>query len=313
MKEINAKIAEIYRVTLGCFVATAAVSFILISVISKSISRPVKRINEAARFIASGNFDKRINYSARDEIGQLSRSFDEMAESLDNQENTRREFITNISHDLRSPLTSMRGFLQAIIDGTVPEEKRQHYLNIILEESERLGKLANDILNMNSAQILADRLNLIDFDLNELIRKTVIMFEPKIEAKKIGVSVIFYAEAAAVHADYEKIQRVIYNLIDNAIKFVDEGGAIAVESDALEDKAFISVRDNGRGISAEDQKYVFDRFYKADSSRNEDKGGRGLGLAIAREFIRAHGEVIAVKSEPGKGCQFKFSLPLSKL
>ena len=202
----------------------------------------------------------------------------------------------------------MRGFLSAIMDGTIPPEGRDKYLQIVLGESERLTKLANDILDINKIQSLEIELAKSVFDVNELIRKTVIMFEPRITGKRIALDLAFADERNMVLADEEKIQRVVYNLLDNAVKFTGADGHIQVETLTQSGKVLVCVRDDGKGIGADDQKHIFDRFYKADASRGEDKHGSGLGLSIVRAFVKAHGETIALSSEQGKGCAFTFSL-----
>lgn len=310
LADVQQSTREIIKIIIASLLASAFVSFVLIYTTSSTISKPIRRINLAAKEISAGDFEKRIVVRSADEVGQLAESFNEMAESLSNQEKYRQEFIANISHDLHSPLTSMKGFLSAVIDGTIPPERREHYLGIVLEESDRLAKLANDMMEISKLQNLAVELNRSEFDISELIRKTVIMFETRITAKNINMEITLSDEKMIVSADTEKIQRVIYNLLDNAIKFSETGGSIYVETARAADKLFVSVKDNGRGISLEEQKRIFERFYKADSSRGEDKLGSGLGLSIVREFVKAHGEVITIKSEPGKGCEFVFTLSL---
>ena len=310
MTEVQQTTKDVIRMTVLCLLAALAFSFVLLFLTSKKITKPIFQINEAAKVIAAGDFEKRLNVKSRDEVGQLAQSFNNMAESLDNQERSRREFIANISHDLRSPLTSMRGFLTAIMDGTIPPEGRDKYLQIVLDESERLTKLANDILDINKIQSLEIELLQKELDINELIRKTVIMFEPHITSKQISLSLQFADERSPVRADEEKIQRVLYNLLDNAVKFTEAYGHIQVETLAnpREGKVVVCVRDDGRGMAAEESKHVFERFFKADTSRGEDKKGSGLGLAIVRAFVKAHGEDIWLETEFGKGSAFFFTL-----
>jgi len=308
MTEVHQTTQDVIRMTVMCLLVSLAVSFVLIYFTSKKISKPIHQINQAAKVIAAGDFEKRLTVKSRDEVGQLADSFNNMAESLENQEKSRREFIANISHDLRSPLTSMRGFLTAIMDGTIPPDGRDKYLQIVLDESERLTKLANDILDINKIQSLEIELVKSAFDVNELIRKTVIMFEPRITGKGIALNVAFADERNMVWADEEKIQRVVYNLVDNAVKFTEENGSIQVETFTRSGKVMVCVRDDGKGIGADAQKHIFDRFYKVDASRGEDKKGSGLGLSIVRAFVKAHEETIALESEPGKGCVFMFTL-----
>ncbi len=312
MTELANTMTEAYRIIIIATCLSILLGFILVYFFSFKISKPLREMNQAAKVIAAGSFDKRIMFKSKDEIGQLASSFNEMAESLYNQEIIRREFISNISHDLRSPLTSMKGFLQAILDGTIPPEKRERYLSIILDESERLSALANNILDINKLEEPDSVLNFTVFDINGLIEKTVLNFENRIMQKNIKIDINFANEKVFVNADYEKIQRVIYNLIDNAVKFSNENGIINVVTIIKDKKVFISIKDNGRGVTEEEKKRIFDRFYKADSSRGLDKKGSGLGLSIVKAFVKAHNSNISVKGEIGKGCEFTFYLDIVK-
>ncbi|MCL2699906.1 MAG: HAMP domain-containing histidine kinase [Defluviitaleaceae bacterium] len=262
-------------------------------------------MNEAAKVIAGGDFEKRIEVKTRDEVGQLGESFNNMAESLAQQERLRRDFIANVSHDLRTPLTSMRGFLKAMLDGTAPPEKTRHYLGIVLAETERLSEMANDILALNRLQSEEPVLTRSEFDVNELITGTVSVFETRIAEREITLETKL-ENTEKTNADYEKIQRVVYNLLDNAVKFTPPGGKINIETRAAEKKIFVKIKDTGCGINPEQQKRVFDRFYKTDEARSES--GSGLGLSIARAFIKAHGEDITLVSTEGEGSEFEFSL-----
>ncbi len=304
---------SVYKMIIYVTLASCIVCFVISYFSSKRFAKPLKEMNEVAKVIANGDFEKRIYVKGSDEVAQLAESLNDMAESLNEQEKRRREFVSNISHDLRSPLTSMKGFVQAIIDGTIPPEKQEHYLKIVLDESERLATLADNMVNINILDNNVNALSLSEFDINDLIRKTIFNFETRVINKKINIRVTFEEKVSFVKADYEKIQRVIYNLIDNAVKFTDVGGEIFLETKKYNNKKIIVyVRDNGRGLSEEDRKRVFDRFYKADVSRGEDKKGSGIGLSIVKEFIMAHGEMITLKSELNKGCEFAFSLPYVK-
>jgi len=310
MTELEATIAEMYRLTVLCLVAAALVGGILTYISSKAISRPLRQMNEAARVIADGDFEKRIvvqSKLAMDEVGQLSKSFNNMAESLQEQERVRRTFVANLSHDIRSPLTSMRGFLQAINDGTAPEEKIHRYLGIVMDETDRLIKLANNLLDLNLLNETI--LKPTNFDINDLIRKTALSFESQATDKNLKLHCRFEHESDMVRADYDKIQRVLYNLMENAAKFVQHNGEIIVETNLKGDFVYVSVQDNGPGISEEDQGKIFERFYKADSSRGADKRGSGLGLSIVKDIVRAHGGSIEVQSMEGDGSLFSFSIP----
>jgi len=279
---------------------------------SQRITKPLVEMNKAAKVIADGNFEKRLDVKNTDEVGELAQSFNYMAESLDKSEKTRQEFIANISHDIRSPLTSIRGFIEAIYDGTIPPEMHKHYLKIVIEETQRLSKLANDMVDLSRAQAGAMTLERTDFDINDVIRESLDMMEPRFKDKNLFADAVFDGERMTVNADREKIKRVLQNLIDNAIKFSNDSGDITVETKANHDKAEIYVKDTGKGISDEEINHVFDRFFKADASRGLDKSGVGLGLSIVKEFIKAHGETIEVHQRPEGGTEFMFTLPIVK-
>ena len=283
-------------------------AFILVYLFSKKITLPLIEISNAAKIMAGGDFKKRVYINSKDDIGQLANVLNDMAESLDEQEKRRREFISNISHDIRSPLTSMKGFLEAIIDGTIPEEKKEKYINIVLEETERLTVLANNILDINKLEDMDNQNKNVSFDINELIRRIIISFEARAINKSLDIKISFAEKETFVFADLEKIQRVVYNLIDNAIKFIENEKWIYISTNVKSNKVFVSIKDEGPGISLEDQKRIFDRFYKADYSRGKDKKGSGLGLSIVKEFILSQGETIELKSELNKGSEFVFSL-----
>ncbi len=283
-------------------------AFILVYLFSKKITLPLIEISNAAKVMAGGDFKKRVYINSKDDIGQLANVLNDMAESLDEQEKRRREFISNISHDIRSPLTSMKGFLEAIIDGTIPEEKKEKYINIVLEETERLTVLANNILDINKLEDMDNQNKNVSFDINELIRRIIISFEARAINKNLDIKISFAEKETFVFADLEKIQRVVYNLIDNAIKFIENEKCIYISTNVKSNKVFVSIKDEGPGISLEDQKRIFDRFYKADYSRGKDKKGGGLGLSIVKEFILSQGETIELKSELNKGSEFIFSL-----
>ncbi|MDR2183388.1 MAG: HAMP domain-containing histidine kinase [Clostridiales bacterium] len=310
MDDIQAASSAAMRLVLLALALSLIVSFVLVLVTSRSMSRRITAIGRAAKEIAGGGFGRRIGVEAgagaKDEIGQLAQSFNHMAQSLDNTEKTRREFIANISHDLRSPLTSMQGFLAAMMDGTIDEAHRQKYLDIVLTETKRLSALANDILVLTKIQGADDGLHTTQFDINELLRQSVILFEAQITAAGLGISADFAEERAIVAADKEKISRVVHNLIENAVKFTPVG-EIRLSTKAKNGKIHIEIADTGIGMDAAAQNHIFDRFYKADISRGAHSGS-GLGLSIVKEMLAAHGEHIGVESAPGEGSVFSFSL-----
>ncbi len=313
MPEIEASLKEMYEISIVSLFFISLLGLLVSYVTAKYAALPLMRMNRAAKVIANGNFEERVEVRGRDELGELAQSFNHMAESLQTHEKGQRDFIANISHDLRSPLTSMQGFLTAMLDGTIPPEKQERYLKIVLEETERLSRMTQSIVELSRAQSSAILLDETDFDLNELIRWNIEILEPQLGAKNARIHGIYEGEQTMVHADRDKISRVLQNLLGNAAKFSPEHGLIEIETTLLEkNKVLVSIKDEGPGIGEEDQKYVFDRFYKTDTTRNMDKTGSGIGLAIVREFLQAHGETITVKSEEGKGATFAFSLKLAK-
>lgn len=307
---INQSLKEIYNAgmtgSLGVFIIGIIISYFT----SKRISKPLKEMNQVAKIISGGNYNERVEISGQDEVGQLGESFNEMAESIQNNDKIRRDFIANVSHDLRSPLTSMQGFLTAMLDGTIPIEKQEKYLNIVLEETNRLSRIAESISDLSQAQNTTKlTLNITKFDINMLIRSLVTIMEPQIKEKNINIKGIYTDKPINISGDKDKISRVFQNLLNNAIKFTGEGKSIEAQVKVVKNKkVLVSVKDEGIGISENDQKYIFERFYKADATRNEVKEGSGLGLAIAREFLFAHGEELKVESQLGVGTTFTFSL-----
>ena len=247
-----------------------------------------------------------------DEIGYLAACLNYMASEIARSEDDQKKFVANVSHDFRSPLTSIRGFLEAMIDGTIPPEMHEKYLTIVMNETDRLTKLTNSLLMLNNLNTKGLLLDKTDFDINNVIRGIAASFEGSCRKKTIAIEVVLTDEVMYVHADVEKIKQVIYNLVDNAIKFSHEDSVIKIETSLKKNKLFVSVKDSGIGIPKDDLKLIFDRFYKSDLSRGKDKKGTGLGLAIVKEIIYAHNENINVISTEGVGTEFVFSLPLSR-
>jgi len=268
-------------------------------------------MTNAARDISSGNWKTRIHLKGNDEIKVLADSFNQMVDNLENLEKMRRDFIANVSHELRTPMTSINGFIEGILDGTIPEDKQKYYLNIVKEEVKRLYRLVSDLLDIARMESGETKVNLTAFDICEVIRLSVIQLQQFIEDKNINFRANFEQESMHVYADRDAIQRVMINLIHNAIKFTPEGGSISVSVRDIKGKAEITVSDTGQGIPAEDLPFVFERFHKADKSRGKDKTGVGLGLYIVKNIIKAHNENITVESEYGKGTTFSLSLPLA--
>lgn len=308
--ELHQSISDLAKITLLVCAIGISIGFILIYLFSKKMTIRIKDINNAAKVIAEGDFEKRIEVTNNDEISELCETFNNMAESLSNQERVRNEFISNISHDLRTPITTIRGFLQSILDGTAKEEKRIRYINIVMEETLRLSKMTNDLLDLNRIQMLGIEVIKEEFDINDLIRKIITNFEERIKENQISVVMNLYEKKSIVIADRDKIERVIYNLIDNSIKFIKEAPVLKIETKRKDKKILVKIKDNGMGIKESEKNKVFERFFKEDETRELYKGGSGLGLSIVRAFIEAHGETIILNTKEDEGCEFIFSMDL---
>ncbi len=311
LSELTDNINRVYVIVIFFLILAVILGFVTINWASNEFVKPIRKLSAAANYISKGNFDERIDIdrALNDEITELSISFNTMAENLDGLEKRRREIISNISHDLRSPITSIKGFLQAMLDGTIKEEKYKHYINIIYNETERLNKLSNSILDLNKLDDSINALDMVNFDINVIIDETINLMKNRAEKKGIELKFNSCQSKIIVYADIDKIRRVMGNLMDNAIKFTEKG-YVKINSEIRYNKAYISVEDTGIGLSDEEQSRVFERLYKADASRGMDKTGSGLGLAIVKEFIKAHNQTIELKSEEGKGSCFTFTLDL---
>ncbi len=285
-------------------------AFVLLAIFTWTIILPIKKITNAASKYASGKFDQPVDVHTNDEIGYLAAAFTYMANELNTLEDDQRKFVSNVSHDFRSPLTSVKGYVEAMLDGTIPAENQEKYLNIILFETERLNKLTESLLELNQYGKRGVILDISKFDINHTIKMTAQTFEGICKDKRISIELILTGQTLYTKADMSKIQRVIYNLIDNAIKFSPPESTITVETTIKNEKIFVSVNDRGIGIPKESLGKIWERFYKTDLSRGKDKKGTGLGLAIVREIIQSHKENINVISTEGVGTKFIFSLPL---
>lgn len=272
------------------------------------VYRPVKKIAEAAQQYALGNLDYEIPVSTHDVVGHLSASLNYMAAQLKDMDDYQKKIVANVSHDFRSPLTSIKGYVEAMADGTIPPEMYGKYLNIILFETERLTDLTRDLLTLNEFDTKELLLSKESFDIQEVIKSTAESFEAVCTPKHISIELLLMPNTVRVYADRRKIQQVLYNLIDNAIKFSENNSSVTIEVTVKNDKAFVSVKDHGIGIPRKEQNKIWERFYKSDLSRGKDKKGTGLGLSIVKEVIQAHNEHINVISTEGVGTEFIFSL-----
>lgn len=281
--------------------------------ISERITTPLRSISRAAVSFAKGNFDVRVQVVGNDEIAELATTFNSMAESLAELEKLRSNFLANVSHDLRTPMTTISGFIDGILDGAIPKEKQDYYLNIVATEVRRLSRLVGTLLDISRIQAGDRKFNIQSFDICEKAREILISNEKRIDEKRLDVEFNAQMDNMFALGDVDAVHQVLYNLVDNAIKFSYERGKMSVSINTTENKmTSVEVYNEGVGISSEDLRYIFDRFYKVDKSRGLDKGGVGLGLYISKTIIESQGGTIWAESEQGKWCKFCFTLPTSK-
>lgn len=292
-------------------------AFVLVYMQSKRISSPIRAINRAARNVASGKYDQRVAVTSTDEIGQLASSFNFMADSIEALEDTRTEFVSDVSHELRTPMTSISGFVAGILDGTIAPEKHNYYLKIVLDESKRLTKMVNDMLEMTKMSSSEYKLDVTKFDLNELTGLCIIGLGNRIDEKNLDINVDLEEGGLTVLADKDAIKRVIINLIDNAIKFSYPNTTIGIKTWIEDGRARFCVGNFGDGISSVDLSNIFTRFYKTDKSRINEKTGAGLGLSFVKNIITLHKQNVWVESVDTKEgstvkyTEFTFTLELA--
>ena len=312
MAELKMTSEGILSITYIILVILFLLSLIILIFFTEMVYQPLRRITEATEQYAAGNMHYEIQVDSEDEMGYLAATLSYMASEIARSEDNQKKFIANVSHDFRSPLTSIHGYLEAMLDGTIPPELYEKYLHIVLNETDRLTKLTNSLLTLNNLNTRGMVLEKTDFDLNTVIRDTAASFEGTCQQKRISIELVLTGDRLYVNADMGKIQQVLYNLLDNAIKFSHSDSSIKIETTEKNTKVFVSVKDSGIGIPRDSLKLIWDRFYKTDLSRGKDKKGTGLGLSITKEIIQAHNENINVISTEGEGTEFIFSLPLSE-
>ena len=297
---------------------TAAIFVVLIAVLAVSFfarnqSRPLKEMSRAAYAFGHGNLQARVRVSENytDEVEELALAFNNMASQLQKSEYQRQEFVANVSHELKTPMTTISGYVDGILDGTIPESRHQHYLQIVSDETKRLSRLVRSMLDISRLQdqegIPEDKK--LHFDLEECAGQVLITFEQKINAKKLNVEVDMPAHPVFTFASQDSITQVIYNLLDNAVKFCPENGTIGLRIRESGNKAYVSIFNDGETIPPDELPLVFDRFHKLDKSRSQNRDGWGLGLYIVKTIVCSHGENIGVTSRNGR-TEFTFTMPL---
>ena len=284
------------------------VVLVAVYLLSERISAPLRDMSRAAKRFAQGKFDVRVPVRGKDEVADLAVAFNDMAEKLTTVEDMRRSFLANISHDLRTPMTTISGFIDAILDGAIPPDKQEYYLGLIGSEVRRLSRLVSLLLDISRIEAGDRKFVFAPFDICEVARQILISNEQRIEAKRLDVYFECDDDNMFVNADKDAIYQILYNICDNGIKFAFEGGKYGITVTRRDKKVYVEVYNEGNGIKPEDLPYVFDRFYKSDKSRGLDKTGVGLGLYICKTIVSAHEQDIWVESEYGKYCRFTFTL-----
>jgi len=281
---------------------------------SRHISDPLKELNNAVLEIASGKYDKHVQIHSHDEIAQLASSFNYMARALSRTEEMRNSFISDISHELRTPMTSISGFVAGILDGTIPKEKEREYLKIVLDETNRLARLTSEMFEMTKMSSPEYQLSVKEFDVTEAVRLCIIAAGQKIDEKNLEIDVWFENDPTQAIADPDAIRRVLINLLDNAIKFSNCGTTIEIKVYDRNKHIYIEIINHGIGINERDLPHIFDRFYKSDKSRGKDRLGAGLGLSFVKNILNLHSQQITATSTKEFGDQYKttFTFTLEK-
>ena len=295
------------------FLIAAAAAFILAFVVvglfSYRLVKPLRQMSAAAKSFGDGDFSIRVPVTSNDEIGQLATAFNNMADSLSGSESMNRSFVANVSHELKTPMTTIAGFIDGILDGTIPPERQSHYLHIVSDEVKRLSRLVRTMLNLSRIDNGELKLRPNDFDISETVLSTVLTFEKSIDEKKIDIRGLDTLQPMQVHGDEDLLHQVVYNLVENAVKFTNTEGYISFNVSDSIDRIVVTIENSGSGIQSDELPLVFEKFYKTDKSRSQDKNGMGLGLYLVRTIIKLHGGDISVSSVVNEYTRFSFYIP----
>lgn len=308
---VNTLTLAVLRMFFVSALACLALAFICIWLLTRRFVRPLRQMSVAAKRFAIGDFSYRVKVSGEDELSELGRAFNDMADALDSLESSRRSFVSNVSHELRTPMTSIGGFIDGILDGTIPKEKTNYYLNIVSGEIRRLSRLVVAMLNMSKIESGTFEMKASNYDISNQIIHILLTFEQKIDEKNIEIQGLENLHPTYIVADADMIYQVIYNIFDNAVKFTNDGGYIHVDMREINDFIEVHIKNSGIGIKAEELSKVFERFYKVDKSRSLDAKGAGLGLYIVKMMVEMHGGSIWALSEDESSAEFVFRLPKS--
>ena len=306
-------LTEYQFATFQMFLIAAAAAFLLsfcvVGVFAYRLVKPLRQMSAAAKSLGDGDFSVRVPVTSGDEMGQLALAFNNMADSLSNSESMNRSFVANVSHELKTPMTTIAGFIDGILDGTIPPERRNHYLRITSDEVKRLSRLVRTMLNLSRIDNGELKLRPADFDISETVLSTVLTFEKSIDEKQIDIRGLDTLKPKQVHGDEDLLHQVVYNLVENAVKFTNPGGYIQFTVCDSIDRVAVEIENSGSGIQGDELPLVFEKFYKTDKSRSQDKNGMGLGLYLVKTIIRRHGGDISVSSAVNQFTRFSFYIP----
>ena len=308
--------SEILKLLFGLYVASAILPLLFMFVVEYGIVyrlfRPLKYMSEAAKSIAKGDFSKRVPVMSNDEIGELSVLFNRMTDSLSRTERTGKSFVANISHELKTPMTTISGFIDGILDGTIDESRQEHYLKIVSDEVKRMSRLVQSMLSLTRLEFDENPLNPSEFRFSDMVTNVVMSMEQKISDKNIDIIGLDTLTQTMLDADIDLLHQVVYNLVDNAVKFTHCGGKIEFQLHRIEDNIEFKIRNSGDGIPQSDLPHVFEKFYKIDKSRSTHKESLGLGLYICKTIIELNSGLITVESDSESYTEFKIILPIKK-
>ena len=314
MQPVNSSLRPYVLAVLQMFgisaLITLAVALVAVYFMTYEMTKPLRQMSEATHRYAEGDFSMRVQVIGRNEMADLAEAFNSMARDLASLESSRRSFVANVSHELKTPMTTIGGFIDGILDGTIDKDKQEHYLRIVSDEVKRLSRLVVSMLNLSKIEAGELALKRRDFDICDMIFRTLLGFEQLIEQKRFSITGLETLESTIISGDEDLLTQVVYNLIDNAVKFTPEGGEIRFEVVHDDEKVYVSIRNSGAGISSEEIAHVFERFYKVDKSRSYDVKGAGLGLYLVKSIVEMHGGEIKAASVENEYTEFSFFLPM---
>ena len=307
---VNSYVFDIFKLFLFSCAVAFLLCFVAVYIMTYNMTKPLRQMSYATKRYSVGDFSPRIDVNGKDELASLCMEFNAMATALATLESTRRSFVANVSHELKTPMTTIGGYIDAMLDGTIPQNDQEHYLQIVSDEIKRLSRLVVAMLNMSKIEAGEITLHPSVFDITDLIFSTMLSFEQIIDNKGIEITGLDLLEPTNVSADRDMLHQVIYNLVDNAVKFTPQGGEISVSLKTAGKFVSVTIRNTGQGISSEELSRVFERFYKVDKSRSYDVKGAGLGLYIVKTIVEMHSGTIRAESKEGQFTEFTFSIPM---